>query len=78
MTTAITIWKRFLVVIMRRPSLETLASLSLRDIYLFIYRFVQCTRERTIGHVIPYLAHPPNPIKWEIGPSLSCLMPNFT
>ena len=22
-------------------------------IYLFIYRFVQCTGERTIGHVVP-------------------------
>ena len=30
-------------------------------IYLFIYRFVQCTGERTIGHVVPYLVHPPNP-----------------
>ena len=29
--------------------------------YLFIYRFVQCTGERTIGHVVPYLVHPPNP-----------------
>ena len=28
-------------------------------IYLFIYRFVQCTGERTIGHVVPYLVHPP-------------------
>ena len=28
-------------------------------IYLFIYRFVQCTGERTIGHVFPYLVHPP-------------------
>ena len=28
-------------------------------IYLFIYRFVQCTEERTIGHVVPYLVHPP-------------------
>ena len=28
---------------------------------LFIYRFVQCTGERTIGHVVPYLVHPPNP-----------------
>ena len=25
---------------------------------LFIYRFVQCTGERTIGHVVPYLVHP--------------------
>ena len=31
-------------------------------IYLFIYRFVQCTGERTIGHVVPYLVHPPNPM----------------
>ena len=30
-------------------------------IYLFIYRFVQCTGERTIGHVVPYLVRPPNP-----------------
>ena len=30
-------------------------------IYLFIYRFVQCTGERTIGHVVLYLVHPPNP-----------------
>ena len=30
-------------------------------IYLFIYRFAQCTGERTIGHVAPYLVHPPNP-----------------
>ena len=29
--------------------------------YLFIYRFVQCAGERTIGHVVPYLVHPPNP-----------------
>ena len=29
--------------------------------YFFIYRFVQCTGERTIGHVVPYLVHPPNP-----------------
>ena len=28
-------------------------------IYLFIYRFVQCTGERAIGHVVPYLVHPP-------------------
>ena len=26
-------------------------------IYLFTYRFVQCTGERTIGHVVPYLVH---------------------
>ena len=30
-------------------------------IYLFIYRFVQCTGERT-EHVVPYLVHPPNPL----------------
>ena len=30
-------------------------------IYLFIYRFVQCTGETTIAHVVPYLVHPPNP-----------------
>ena len=30
-------------------------------IYLFIYRFVQCSGERTIGHVVLYLVHPPNP-----------------
>ena len=29
--------------------------------YLFIYRFVQCTGERTIAHVVPYLVHPHNP-----------------
>ena len=36
-------------------------------IYLFIiYLFIdsyKCTGERTIGHVVPYLVHPPNPIK---------------
>ena len=33
------------------------------SIYLFIYRFVQCTGrgENNIGHVVPYLVHPPNP-----------------
>ena len=30
-------------------------------IYLFIYRFVQCTGERTIGHVVPYLVEKPTP-----------------
>ena len=30
-------------------------------IYLFSYRFVQCTVERIIGHVVPYLVRPPNP-----------------
>ena len=35
-------------------------------IYLFIYRFVQSTGERTMGHVVPYLVHPPN-ISKEIG-----------
>ena len=32
-------------------------------IYLFIYRFVQCTGERTIGHVVPYLVHPPKTLE---------------
>ena len=32
---------------------------------LFIYRFVQCTGERTIGHVVPYLVHPPKKLRFK-------------
>ena len=44
--------------------------------YLFIYRFVQCTGERTIGHVVPYLVHPPKLTKYQTQERKNCCYQN--